>query len=305
MTARALASGRHITQRLIDGARALTPPRGRGAKAAAADPSTSAPAGDAGNQPTSAALSAAATDLSPEPIVDINRADVGQQELAPKPKKLKARSSKASPSKGTKVAVPKPETCSISDTSSKEAQNGTQPGEMDSKWTLVAAAVNGSFVKGPGSFAKKRKGSLTGGVLAATALVAGASPLSHDEELALQRQEEAEEEEESEESQTLWQAAFTFLPMMWSVLTAIGAELIEAGACQYLALLLVPLWIALKSVVDFIARPPVSDGIAPPPPPSEPPFFVVVQDEMWAYAERHPVYYLTAAFGVAFAIGLF
>ena len=41
--------------------------------------------------------------------------------------------------------------------------------------------------------------------------------------------------QESEEAQNLWQALFTFAPILWSVLTAVGAELVEAGLLQCVA----------------------------------------------------------------------
>ena len=110
-----------------------------------------------------------------------------------------------------------------------------------------------------------------------------------------------EEEEESEEAQTLWQAAFTFLPVLWSVFTACAAEIIEAGVCQYLAMLLVPLWASLSYALRLATPPPETDLNAPPPPPSMPPISVVIMDATFAFAEvRDPARARTACRSSAF-----
>jgi hypothetical protein len=74
---------------------------------------------------------------------------------------------------------------------------------------------------------------------------------------------------------------------------------------RYLALLCFPLISFFKYLLGLVMPQPPVDPHAPPPPPAQPPFLVAIQDSMWAYAERHQIYYLLSAFGVAFAIGLY
>ena len=80
--------------------------------------------------------------------------------------------------------------------------------------------------------------------------------------------EEGEGEEESEEAQTLWQAAFTFLPVLSSVIFTCAAEAVEAGTCQLILVMCLPVWAAIKQLLGIIEAPSPYGEFAPPPPPS-------------------------------------
>ena len=128
-----------------------------------------------------------------------------------------------------------------------------------------------------------------------------------------QQQEEAREEnddeEESEEAQTMWQAAFTFLPVLSSLIWTFAMEAIEAGTCQLIMLVALPVWASLKALFGIIEEPDPCDldpnCTNPPPPPSEPNMQVVITTWMEEFAETKPVTYLVFIFGIAFLICLF
>lgn len=176
---------------------------------------------------------------------------------------------------------------------------------------FVKRLAESSFVKKTANGAASGGGVRAGAVLWAVAATAShegqVRALTKEEEDAAAEEDAQEEEEESEEAQTMWGALFTFFPAMWSLISACAAELIEAGVCGYLAMAMVPFWMMLRSLASSvgIGAAPETGLIAPPSPPSQPPFFVTVQDNLWAYAAAHPIYYLCTAFGIGGAIGTF
>ena len=133
---------------------------------------------------------------------------------------------------------------------------------------------------------------------------AGANGKPKVEVLSLEEEKEVEEEE-SEEAQNMWQFVFSCGPVLVQMVSAVGAELVEAGACQYIALMLLPLWAAIKKALHIGVEVEPYDGIAPPPPPSQPPFHVVVQNAMWAYARENPLAYFGLCFGLAIIVGTY
>ena len=104
-----------------------------------------------------------------------------------------------------------------------------------------------------------------------------------------QAREQEEEEEESEEAQTMWQAAFTFLPVLSSLVWTVVVEAIEAGTCQLLAVVALPVWASLKALFGVLEEPDPCDLDPlcnnPPPPPSDPNIQVVVTTWMEEFAE--------------------
>ena len=94
-----------------------------------------------------------------------------------------------------------------------------------------------------------------------------------------------EEEDESEEMQTIWQAAFTFFPVLWSIVFQCAAEILEAGVCHYALLLVIPIYSSIRYLLK-LSEPtaPYSEN-APPPPPSMPSLYVMVYDGALNFAE--------------------
>ena len=117
----------------------------------------------------------------------------------------------------------------------------------------------------------------------------------------------AEDEEESEEAQTMWQAAFTFLPVFFEVASACIGEIVEAGVCQYLAMLAVPVWAGISYLFGHSVQSVryTSGSLAPPPPPRLPPLSDRLIDATFDFAESHPEQYMAILFAVAFAICTF
>ena len=121
-------------------------------------------------------------------------------------------------------------------------------------------------------------------------------------------EEEESEEEESEEAQTLWSALFTFFPVLWAIFTEFAAVAFEAGICQYLALMMVPVVSFFKSLFGMATAPPAPPAMAPPappPPPLSPTLIAAVSAATFDFAESHPVWYLTVDFTVATLVGAF
>lgn len=110
-----------------------------------------------------------------------------------------------------------------------------------------------------------------------------------------EEEDKGEEDEETEEAQVCWSMAFTFLPVLCEVAAEFFGTAIEAGICQYLAMLLLPLWSAIKTIFGIVAAPPAPPANAPPaapPPPSAPDLVTTISVGIFEFAERHPVYYL-------------
>ena len=220
-----------------------------------------------------------------------------------------------------------------SDSAAERLEAGTVPQAQPQAGAAAAAAAAATPEKAAGSAEKKGKkkrgiirsntgmkaaesadpsGSAASAAKAASAaagagiMIPGADgKMIRSEDVMTLEEEKDAEEEESEEAQNLWQFIFSCGPLMVQILSGIGAELVEAGACQYLALLMLPLWAGIKKLLGFAAAPEPYEGIAPPPPPSQPPFHVVIQEATWAYAESHPIYYLLLCFGLAFVVGTY
>ena len=140
---------------------------------------------------------------------------------------------------------------------------------------------------------------------------AGAAAATGAAGAAVAAQEESsdeESEEESEEAQVCWSAIFSFLPLIWTIASEFAAEAMEAGICQHLALLMLPVVTAFKSLVESLTGPPAPPAMAPPappPPPVLPDIVTRMSVATFTYAEAHPVYYLLLDFSIAVAVGIF
>ena len=160
-------------------------------------------------------------------------------------------------------------------------------GESGSRHDLLSTAGG---AKGGGAAAAG-----AGGVAALGA--AGAQPFEEEEE----EEEEGEEEEESEEAQVCWTAMFSFLPIILEVGAEFVGAALEAGICQYLAMLMVPVYQFLKSLVGIATAapaPPAFAPPAPPPPPHSPTLVVKISTGMFGFAEHHPIIYLVIDFSM-------
>ena len=143
---------------------------------------------------------------------------------------------------------------------------------------------------GAGASFKAGGAAVAGGVVPSAAI---GGPADDEEE---GEEEEGEEEEETEESQVMWGAIIGFLPVIIEIAVEFGSTAFEAGICQYLAMIMLPIWSAIKSLVGAVtapAAPPAYAPPAPPPPPTAPDLVTVVSTSVFTFAEAWPVTYLS------------
>ena len=157
----------------------------------------------------------------------------------------------------------------------------------------------------------KARGARAAGVgAAARAAGAGSAALAASASIAVveEEEEEGEEDEETEEAQVCWSMAFAFLPVLCEVGAEFFGAAMEAGICQYLLMLLLPLWSAMRALFGIVAAPPAPPANAPPAPPptpTAPDLVTSISVGIFEFAERHPVYYLLVDFSAFFTIALF
>ena len=116
------------------------------------------------------------------------------------------------------------------------------------------------------------------------------------------------QDEESEDAQMCWSALFGFFPIIWTVLAEFSAVAFEAGICQYLALMILPIVNLVKQLLGIVIAAPAPPALAPPappPPPHSPSLVEVVSVATFTFAEEHPAAYLGIDFLTAFAVALF
>ena len=105
-----------------------------------------------------------------------------------------------------------------------------------------------------------------------------------------------------------WSALFGFFPIIWTVLAEFSAVAFEAGICQYLALMMLPIINFAKQLLGIVTAAPAPPALAPPappPPPNSPSLVEVVSVATFTFAEEHPAAYLLIDFLTAFAVALF
>mgnify|MGYP006158434721 CR=1 FL=1 len=134
-----------------------------------------------------------------------------------------------------------------------------------------------------GRDAKDRKGGSVA-IAAGAAAAAGAGTLDTDEGSG-----EESEDEESEEAQVCWSVVFAFLPVILEVGMEFAGAAMDAGICQYLAMLLLPIYQGIKAlfgIANAPPAPPTNAPPAPPPPPSMPDLVTRVSVAMFDFAEE-------------------
>ena len=117
-----------------------------------------------------------------------------------------------------------------------------------------------------------------------------------------------ESEEETEEAQVCWGAVFSFLP----VILEVGAEFVgaamEAGICQYLAMIFVPIYQFFQHLLGIANAPPSPPAFfppAPPPPPTAPTLITSITVGTFTFAQHHPIIYLLLDFTIFMSFALF
>lgn len=152
-----------------------------------------------------------------------------------------------------------------------------------------------------------RGGGAVAGAAAAVGCGGVAAASSYEDEDALD-DDDSEEEEETEEAQVLWSALFSCFPLVWAVITEFSAVAIEAGIFQYILLLMMPIFIALRNAVDYVQgvhpAPPAMAPPAPPPSPVGPDIATLVSDATFGFARTYPELYLFLDFFIAVVIGI-
>ena len=119
--------------------------------------------------------------------------------------------------------------------------------------------------------------------------------------------ESDESEEETEEAQVCWSAVFGFLPVICEVGAEFAGAAMEAGICQYLLMLLLPLWSAIKAlfgIVTHAAEPPAFAPPAAPPAPAAPDLLTTIDVVVFDFAAEKPRIYLLIDFALGFIVGV-
>jgi hypothetical protein len=180
------------------------------------------------------------------------------------------------------------------------------------RWLIVVASMppasrlstRGSPAK-PGSPGGKAG---AGGKAAAAAAAAGAAAGAVADDDDDDDESEGEEEEESEEAQVCWGAVFTFLPLIIEITVEFAGAAMDAGICQYLGMLLLPIWSAIKSlfgIANAPPSPPAGFPPAPPPPPQIPGLVTRLSVSMFDFAEENPTTYLLIDLFAGIVVGAF
>ena len=187
----------------------------------------------------------------------------------------------------------------------------SRPGAKKKPGTVVKQATSTDLSKAgskgkaggkAGAAVAKRAGHGAGGLVGGVGIVTlGGRPVIVEED-----EDEGEEEEESEDAQMCWSIMFSCFPVLVEIVTEFAGAAMDAGICQYLAMLLLPIWSGIKTLFGIANMPPSPPAYAPPappPPPEQPDLITAVSAATFGFAEAHPMYYMLTDISIAVALG--